>query len=99
MWVFIPFAAIQVNTVGPFLALKHAAPIMAEAGGGAIIITTSVAAVRADVTPLGVKREENKSETWTHADTLKIYSFRPSILLPRLRSSPPPSISLSCVLH
>ena len=44
---------VRVNTVGPFLAIKHAAPVMVEAGGGAFIVTTSVAAVRADVTPLG----------------------------------------------
>jgi len=37
---------LRVNLIGPFLAIKHAAPIMAEAGGGSIICTASVAGLR-----------------------------------------------------
>jgi NAD(P)-dependent dehydrogenase (short-subunit alcohol dehydrogenase family) len=38
---------LQVNLVGPFLAIKYAAPHMKERGGGSIICTASVAGLRA----------------------------------------------------
>jgi NAD(P)-dependent dehydrogenase (short-subunit alcohol dehydrogenase family) len=38
---------LRVNLIGPFLAIKHAAPAMKEAGGGSIICTASVAGIRA----------------------------------------------------
>lgn len=37
---------LRVNLIGPFLAIKHAAPIMAQAGRGSIICTASVAGIR-----------------------------------------------------
>jgi len=37
---------LRTNVIGPFLALKHAAPRIVEAGGGAIILTASVAGLR-----------------------------------------------------
>jgi NAD(P)-dependent dehydrogenase (short-subunit alcohol dehydrogenase family) len=37
---------LRVNLVGPYLAVKHAAPKIAERGGGAIILTASVAGIR-----------------------------------------------------
>ena len=37
---------LRVNLIGPFLAIKHAAPRIAEAGGGAIVLTASVAGIR-----------------------------------------------------
>jgi NAD(P)-dependent dehydrogenase (short-subunit alcohol dehydrogenase family) len=37
---------LRVNLIGPFLAIKHAAPHMAEVGGGSIICTASVAGLR-----------------------------------------------------
>ncbi|MDE0942510.1 MAG: SDR family NAD(P)-dependent oxidoreductase [Alphaproteobacteria bacterium] len=39
---------LQVNLVGPFLCIKHGAPIMAAGGKGSIICTASVAALRAN---------------------------------------------------
>ena len=36
---------LQVNVVGVWLAMKHAAPVMKAAGGGAIVATSSVAGV------------------------------------------------------
>lgn len=38
---------LRVNLIGPFLAIKHAAPVMKDRGGGSIICTASVAGLRA----------------------------------------------------
>jgi NAD(P)-dependent dehydrogenase (short-subunit alcohol dehydrogenase family) len=38
---------LRVNLIGPFLAIKHSAPVMKERGGGSIICTASVAGIRA----------------------------------------------------
>jgi NAD(P)-dependent dehydrogenase (short-subunit alcohol dehydrogenase family) len=38
---------LRVNLIGPFLAIKHAAPVLRERGGGSIICTASVAGLRA----------------------------------------------------
>jgi NAD(P)-dependent dehydrogenase (short-subunit alcohol dehydrogenase family) len=38
---------LRVNLIGPFLAIKHAAPVMKQGGGGSIICTASVAGLRA----------------------------------------------------
>src|SRR4051794_1373201 len=38
---------LRVNLIGPFLAIKLAAPVMKERGGGSIICTASVAGLRA----------------------------------------------------
>ena len=38
---------LRVNLIGPALAIKHAAPMMKERGGGSIICTASVAGLRA----------------------------------------------------
>src|SRR5687768_17044272 len=38
---------LRVNLIGPFLAIKHAAPPMERNGGGSIICTASVAGIRA----------------------------------------------------
>ena len=37
---------LRVNLIGPFLAIKHAAPAMQQRGGGSIICTASVAGLR-----------------------------------------------------
>ncbi|MEO6114108.1 MAG: SDR family oxidoreductase [Sphingomicrobium sp.] len=37
---------LRVNLIGPFLAIKHAAPVMNERGKGSIICTASVAGLR-----------------------------------------------------
>jgi NAD(P)-dependent dehydrogenase (short-subunit alcohol dehydrogenase family) len=37
---------LRINLIGPFLAIKYAAPIMARGGGGSIICTASVAGLR-----------------------------------------------------
>ena len=42
---------LRVNLIGPFLAIKHAAPKMVEQGSGAIVCTASVAGIRAGAGP------------------------------------------------
>ena len=37
---------LRVNLIGPFVAIKHSAPLMNERGGGSIICTASVAGLR-----------------------------------------------------
>ncbi|MFW2852148.1 SDR family NAD(P)-dependent oxidoreductase [Sphingomonas sp. TX0543] len=37
---------LRVNLIGPYLAIKHAAPRIAERGRGAIVLTASVAGIR-----------------------------------------------------
>jgi NAD(P)-dependent dehydrogenase (short-subunit alcohol dehydrogenase family) len=39
---------LQTNLIGPFLAIKHAAPHMAAKGRGSIVLTASVAGLRAN---------------------------------------------------
>jgi len=39
---------LRVNLIGPFLAIKHASPIMAKQGFGSIVCTASVAGLRAN---------------------------------------------------
>ena len=37
---------LRINLIGPFLAIKHAAPVLKARGGGSIICTASVAGLR-----------------------------------------------------
>jgi NAD(P)-dependent dehydrogenase (short-subunit alcohol dehydrogenase family) len=39
---------LRVNLVGPFLAIRHAAPVMVKQGAGSIVCTASVAGLRAN---------------------------------------------------
>ena len=39
---------LRVNLIGPFLAIRHGAPVMAKQGQGSIICTASVAGLRAN---------------------------------------------------
>lgn len=44
---------LQINTLGPFMAVKYASEAMKKtAEGGSIIITSSIASIRADLTPI-----------------------------------------------
>jgi NAD(P)-dependent dehydrogenase (short-subunit alcohol dehydrogenase family) len=38
---------LRINLIGPFLAIKHATPVMRSRGGGSIVCTASVAGIRA----------------------------------------------------
>jgi NAD(P)-dependent dehydrogenase (short-subunit alcohol dehydrogenase family) len=42
---------LRINLIGPFLAIKHAAPKIQESGGGAIICTASAAGLRSGAGP------------------------------------------------
>ena len=42
---------LNVNLVGPFLAIKHGAPHMIKKGGGSIVLTASVAGLRSGAGP------------------------------------------------
>jgi NAD(P)-dependent dehydrogenase (short-subunit alcohol dehydrogenase family) len=42
---------LRINLVGPFLAIKHAGPRIAECGGGAIVCTASTAGLRSGAGP------------------------------------------------
>lgn len=42
---------LRVNLIGPFLAIKHAAPAIRDSGGGAIVCTASVAGLRSGAGP------------------------------------------------
>lgn len=42
---------LRVNLIGPFLAVKHAAPAIERSGGGAIVCTASVAGLRSGAGP------------------------------------------------
>ena len=42
---------LRVNLIGPFLAVKHAAPAIKDSGGGAIVCTASVAGLRSGAGP------------------------------------------------
>ena len=37
---------LRINLIGPFLAIKYAAPVMTTSGGGSIVCTASVAGLR-----------------------------------------------------
>jgi len=39
---------LRINLIGPFLAIKHAAPHMIARGRGSIVLTVSVAGLRAN---------------------------------------------------
>ena len=42
---------LRVNLIGPFLAVKHAAPAIGDCGGGSIVCTASVAGLRSGAGP------------------------------------------------
>ena len=64
---------LRVNLIGPFLAIKHAAPIMAKAGKGAIVCTASVAGLRSGAggtrrTARGAQRRDRPAQLGLRRD-------------------------------
>ena len=77
---------LRVNLIGPFLAIKHAAPIMAEAGQGSIICTASVAGLRANAggSPYSASKAGVISLVQTSANALLGTGVRVNAICPGL---------------
>jgi len=76
---------LQINTLGSFLAIKHAAPEMKRtAGKGSIVLTSSIAAIRADLTPLQYAASKGALNAMTVAanDRLLLDKVRVNCVLP-----------------
>lgn len=77
--------ALQINTLGPFMAIKYASEAMKKtAGGGSIIITSSIAAIRADLTPLNYAASKGAVTSMVVAanDRLLLDNVRVNAVLP-----------------
>lgn len=77
---------LAVNLIGPFLGIKHAAPVMARGGGGSIICTASVAALRsgAGATPYSASKAGVVSLVQTAANQLAGTGVRVNAICPGL---------------
>jgi NAD(P)-dependent dehydrogenase (short-subunit alcohol dehydrogenase family) len=77
---------LRVNLIGPFLAIKHAAPIMADAGQGSIICTASVAGLRANAggSPYSASKAGVISLVQTSANALLGTGVRVNAICPGL---------------
>jgi len=77
---------LRVNLIGPFLAIKHAAPIMAKAGQGSIICTASVAGLRANAggSPYSASKAGVISLVQTSANALLGTGVRVNAICPGL---------------
>ena len=77
---------LRVNLIGPFLAIKHAAPIMTGQGGGSIICTASVAGLRANAagTPYSASKAGVISLVQTAAFALGGAGIRVNAICPGL---------------
>ena len=78
---------LRVNLVGPFMAIKHAVPRMAETGGGAIICTASIAGLRSGAGPSGYSASKagviNLVQTAAHqvaGDGVRINAICPGLI-------------------
>ena len=77
---------LRVNLIGPFLAIKHAAPIMRAQGKGSIICTASVAALRANAggSPYAASKAGVVSLVQTAANELFASGIRVNAICPGL---------------
>jgi NAD(P)-dependent dehydrogenase (short-subunit alcohol dehydrogenase family) len=77
---------LRVNLLGPFLAIKHAAPVMVKQGGGAIVCTASVAALRANAggVPYSASKAGVISLVQTTANLLRGTGVRVNAICPGL---------------
>src|SRR3546814_13012077 len=82
MWAEI----LRVNLIGPFLAIKHAAPRIIERGKGAIVCTASVAGLRSGAggPPYSASKAGVLSLVQTAAQQLSGTHVRVNPLCPRL---------------
>lgn len=79
-------AVLRINLVGPFLVIRHAAPVMIEAGGGSILCTASVAGLRsgAGATPYAASKAGVISLVQTAANQLGGTGVRVNAICPGL---------------
>ena len=77
---------LRINLIGPFLAIKHAAPIMLAQGKGSIICTASVAALRANAggSPYAASKAGVVSLVQTTANELFASGVRVNAICPGL---------------
>lgn len=77
---------LQVNLIGPFLAIKHGAAHMKEHGGGSIVCTASVAGLRsgAGSTPYSASKAGVISLVQTSANQLTGTNVRVNAICPGL---------------
>ena len=77
---------LRVNLVGPFLAIKHVAPLMIGQGRGAIVCTASVAGLRANAggTPYSASKAGVISLVQTTANSLAGTGVRINAICPGL---------------
>ena len=77
---------LRVNLIGPFLAIRHAAPHMVAQGGGSIICTASVAGLRANAAgaPYSASKAGVVSLVQTAANALVGTGVRVNAVLPGL---------------
>jgi NAD(P)-dependent dehydrogenase (short-subunit alcohol dehydrogenase family) len=77
---------LRVNLIGPFLAVKHAAPGMVKQGSGSIICTASVAGLRAGAggIPYSASKAGLISLVQTTANALRATGVRVNAICPGL---------------
>ena len=77
---------LRVNLIGPWLMIKHAAPAMMAQGGGAIVCTASVAALRANAggSPYSASKAGVVSLVQTAANALSGTGVRVNAICPGL---------------
>jgi NAD(P)-dependent dehydrogenase (short-subunit alcohol dehydrogenase family) len=77
---------LRVNLLGPFLAIKHAAPVLAKQGGGSIVCTASVAGLKANAggLPYSASKAGVVSLVQTSANLLRTTGVRVNAICPGL---------------
>jgi NAD(P)-dependent dehydrogenase (short-subunit alcohol dehydrogenase family) len=77
---------LRVNLIGPFLAIKHAAPHMMKKGRGSIVLTASVAGLRANAggSPYSASKAGVVSLAQTAANSLLGSGVRVNAICPGL---------------
>lgn len=77
---------LRVNLIGPFLAIKYAAPVMMKLGGGSIVMTASVAGLRASAggSPYAASKAGVISLAQTAANALSGTGVRVNAICPGL---------------
>ncbi len=77
---------LRVNLIGPFLAIKHAAPHMVASGRGSIVLTASVAGLRASAggNPYSASKAGVISLAQTSANSLAGTGVRVNAVCPGL---------------